>query len=124
ELLQGDVDSLQQTALRIFRIQERQQVRLFVRADRRRRFASCLVYWPRDTYRTELRERIEALLRDAMGGVESEFTTFFSESVLVRTHFVMRLGPGAPADWDVPGLESLVQRIAQRWEDQLAEALV
>jgi glutamate dehydrogenase len=124
ELLQGDVDSLQRTALRIFHIQERQQVRLFLRADGRRRFASCLVYWPRDTYRTELRERIETLLREALGAVESEFTTFFSESVLVRTHFVMRLAPDAPADWDVPGLESLVQRIARRWEDQLSDALV
>jgi glutamate dehydrogenase len=124
ELFQSDTETLFVTAMRIFHMQERRKVRLFVRTDRRRRFASCLLYWPRDVYRTELRLKIELLLADALGAVESEFTTVFSESVLVRTHFVMRLGPGSRGDWDVQELESLIGRIAQRWQDQLEAVLV
>ena len=124
ELFQSDTATLFATAMRIFHMQERRKVRLFVRTDRRRRFASCLLYWPRDAYRTELRVKIEQLLADALGAVESEFTTVFSESVLVLTHFVMRLGPHSRGDWDVQELESLVSRVAQCWKDQLGEVLL
>ncbi len=124
ELFQGDAATLYDTAMRIFLIQERRKIRLFIRSDRRNRFASCLLYWPRDVYRTELRQRIETLLMDALGAEESEFTTFFSESVLVRTYFVMRLGEHARADYDVEELEALIVRIAQQWQDQLGAALV
>jgi len=124
ELFQSDADTLLDTAMRIFLIQERRKIRLFIRMDRRRRFAFCLLYWPRDVYRTELREKIQSLLMDALGAGECEFTTSFSESVLVSTYFVMRLGPGARADFDVRELEELVKRVAQRWQDELQAALV
>jgi glutamate dehydrogenase len=123
ELFQSDIDTLYQTAIRVFHIQERRRIRLFIRPDRRHRFVSCLVYWPRDIYRTELRQKIERLLMEAVGAEESEFTTFFSESVLVRTHFVMRLGPGQEPDYDAAELEQLIVRVAQQWEDQLQDTL-
>ncbi len=124
ELFQSDVDTLYHTAMRIFHIQERRKIRLFIRPDRRYCFASCLVYWPREIYCTELRLRIENLLMDALGAEESEFTTFFSESLLVRTHFVMRLCPGQQPDFDQEELEDLIVRISQQWQDQLAAALL
>ena len=124
ELFQSDTATLYDTAMRIFLIQERRKIRLFIRTDRRNRFAFCLVYWPRDIYRTELRQKIESLLMDALGAEESEFTTFFSESVLVRTYFVMRLGEHARTDYDAEELEALIVRIAQQWQDQLGTALV
>jgi glutamate dehydrogenase len=124
ELFQMDVDALYDTAMRIFHIQERRKIRLFVRTDRRHRFASCLVYWPRDIYRTELRQKIESLLMDALGAEESEFTTFFSESVLVRTHFVMRLAGEPRPGVDEQELEQLIVRVSQQWQDQLEAALI
>ena len=123
ELFQSDTATLYDTAMRIFLIQERRKIRLFIRTDRRNRFASCLVYWPRDIYRTELRQKIESLLMDALGAEESEFTTFFSESVLVRTYFVMRLGANARTDYDAEELEALIVRISQQWQDQLGTTL-
>ncbi|MBP6381096.1 MAG: NAD-glutamate dehydrogenase, partial [Pseudomonadales bacterium] len=123
ELFQGDTATLYDTAMRIFLIQERRKTRLFIRTDRRNRFAFCLLYWPRDIYRTELRQKIESRLMDALGAEESEFTTFFSESVLVRTYFVMRLGDHARTDYDPGELETLVVRIAQQWQDELGTAL-
>jgi glutamate dehydrogenase len=124
ELLQSDADYLFHTAMRIFHLQERRKIRLFIRTDRRMRFASCLLYWPRDIYRTELRQKIESLLMDALGAEESEFNTFFSESVLVSTHFVMRLGENPQPAYDEQELEALIVRIAQQWQDQLQQALI
>ena len=124
ELFQSDEERLLQMALRIFHIQERRKVRLFVRIGPRRRFAFCLVYMPRDIYCTEVRQRVEALLMRELGAEASEFSTFFSESVLVSTYFVMRLGAEAPEAPDVEGLESLVVRACEQWLDRFRQALL
>ena len=52
----------------ILHLQDRQKLRLFVRSDAYARFASCLVYVPRDRYNTAFRERIQRLLEEALGG--------------------------------------------------------
>ncbi len=123
ELFQSDSERLFRTAMRIFHIQERRKIRLFVRLDPRERFASCLVYLPRDVYRTEIRQKIETVLMQALGAEESEFTTFFSESVLVSTYFVMRLAPTRPDEVDVDELEALIVQLCEQWDDQLRLAL-
>lgn len=124
ELFQSDEERLFRTAMRIFHIQERRKTRLFVRFDSRERFASCLVYMPRDVYCTEIQQKIEAMLMQALGAEASECTTFFSESVLVGTYFVMRLGSPRPAAADVDELESRVVRLCERWQDQLQQSLL
>ena len=43
-------------------MQERRQVRLFLRPDAYLRFTSCLVYLPRDRYSTDVRMAIERVL--------------------------------------------------------------
>ena len=124
ELFQSHIDQLYRTVMIVHYMQERRRIRLILRTGRRRRFTTVLVYWPRDVYRTELRHRIQNLLIDALDAEEAEFTTFFSESVLVRTHFVLRLRADARGDVDVDELESLVVRISERWEDQLQRTLL
>jgi glutamate dehydrogenase len=57
ELLQASSSELQQTALGVLNLQERQRVRLFIRRERYGRFYSCLVYMPRERFNTENRER-------------------------------------------------------------------
>lgn len=123
ELFQSDGERLFRTAMRIFHIQERRKTRLFVRVGPRGRFASCLVYLPRDIYCTDVRRRIEAALMQALGAEESDFTTFFSESVLVTTHFVMRLGQARPAMPDIGELEALIAGLCEQWHDRLRQAL-
>lgn len=123
ELFQSDLDSLLDTVTAINRIQERRQTRLFVRCDDLTGFANCLVYVPRDLYNTQLRERIQALLMNALGAIEAEFSTQFSESVLVRVHFVFRCDPSQWNPLMSRALEREVQQIAQGWMERLQERL-
>ena len=44
---------------RVLHLQERRQLRLFLRRDDYGRFMSCLVYLPRDRYTTHVRQRME-----------------------------------------------------------------
>lgn len=124
ELFQSSIADLYSTVNAINRIQERRQTRLFVRKDIHGKFVSCIVYVPRDRYTTELRESIEAILEEAFNAEESEFTTHFSESILVRVHFVLRVDPARPLKYDDTELEDLVVQATLAWTDRLRIRLV
>ncbi len=124
ELFQSSVDELFATTMAVNQIQERRQVRLFVRFDRHRKFVNCLVYIPRDIYNTVLRTKVEALLCDAFGVEESEFTTYFSESILARTHFVMRVDPSHKIDVDIHALQEEVVKVTMSWKDHVRKYLL
>ena len=124
ELLQMDVEQLYATALEILHLQDRARVRMFVRPDRFGRFVSCLLFVPREQYNTVLRERIQRLLEEALGGAESEFQALVSESRLARILITVRTPSGLPAGLDPARLERLVAEAAQSWSELLAAALV
>ena len=124
ELFYADADQIYQIAIGINRMQERRLVRLFARRDQHRDFVSCLVFMPRDLYRTELRRKIETLLCEAYGADEAEFTTFFSESVLTRTHFVLRVDRNRPREVDTADLEREIVELCMSWQDHLRTHLL
>ncbi|WP_369135822.1 NAD-glutamate dehydrogenase [Modestobacter sp. I12A-02662] len=128
ELLQVDVDELLPVALAVLHLRERRQTRLFLRRDPFGRFFSALVYLPRDRYTTEVRQAMQQLLLERLGGTHVEFTVRSSESLLTRLHFVVRVpvsrrdGPSLP-DVDVPALESALAAATRSWTDDLSDAL-
>tara|TARA_R100000005_G_scaffold5644_1_gene2769 strand:- start:9859 stop:14703 length:4845 start_codon:yes stop_codon:yes gene_type:complete len=124
ELFQSSVDELRSTVLSVNRIQERRQTRLFVRRDVHGKFFSCLVYMPRDRYSTQQRCVMQDILCRALGAEESEFTTYFSESVLVRCHFVLRVDPAVRRAWDVNEIEEQIVQATLAWEDRLRLRLI
>ena len=123
ELFQIGVEDLHSIAMGILRLGERQRTRLFLHRDAYGRFASCLVYVPRENYNTEVRARMQALLVEALGGESSEFRVQFSDSPLARVLFVVRMQPGAAHPVEVRELEQRLVAVARRWEDELLEAL-
>lgn len=127
ELFQSTADDLFNTATGILRLQERQRTRLFVRRDPFGRFFSCLLYVPREKYNTELRQRMQNILLEALQGYAVEFTPHLSESVLARIHMVVRTNPSQALqaeNVDVRALEARLIQAARRWTDDLQEALV
>ncbi len=124
ELFQSSITRLFETASAINRIQERRQTRLFVRRDTHGKFFSCLVYMPRDRYTTYQRRRIQSILTEAFGAEESEFTTQFSESILVRVHFVLKVDPAQEQRCDVNEIEEQIVQATLAWEDRLRGRLV
>jgi glutamate dehydrogenase len=119
ELFQSSIQQLHDTATAINQIQERRQTRLFVRGDVHGKFVSCMVYIPRDRYNTEQREKIESILTQAFKAQESEFNTDFSESILVRCHFVLRVDPAVPLQYDTSDIEGQIVQATLAWEDRL-----
>jgi len=124
ELFQSSVMELYETVNTVNRIQERRQTRLFVRKDIHGKFVNCIVYIPRDRYTTEQRQKIENILTAAFHAEESEFTTHFSESILVRCHFVLRVDPATAVDFEVSEIEDQIVQATLAWEDRLHIRLV
>ncbi|EAR22835.1 NAD-glutamate dehydrogenase [Nitrococcus mobilis] len=123
ELFQASIDELYDIALGILHLQERQRVRLFVRYDAYQRFVSCLVFAPRERYNTEIRQRMEAILQEAFGGSQSEFSVQISESILARIHFIVRLKESGRPAYDHAALEQALADTMRSWPGRLAEAL-
>ena len=124
ELFQIGSDDLAATALSVMHLQERRQLRLFLRRDAYGRFMSCMVYLPRDRYTTQVRHAMEAILLEAFDGVSIDYTALVSESVLARLHFVVRVDPdrGLP-DVDPAQVEAELVRATRSWDDDFADAL-
>ncbi len=124
ELFQTDTEELLQIAMGIVQLGERQRLRLFVRRDRFERFVSCLIYAPRENYTTELRQRWQALLQQALGSHASEFNVSLSESMLARIHITLRTRPGQIPPIDNRELEARLLAASRRWVDALKQALI
>jgi glutamate dehydrogenase len=124
ELFHTDVDQLATTAIGILNIQERRRTQIFIRKDKLDKFLSCIVYIPRDLYNTELRQKIQNILITAFKPKDTEFTTYFSESILSRTLFYLKLDPNNLPEYDLSRIEKDIQNVARSWQDDLIGALV
>ena len=96
ELFQMSTAELIPIVRGIVNLYERRRVRLFVRRDSYGRFYSCLVYVPRDRYNTEVRERIERIVKQRFGGTDVESQVQISDSALARLHLLVRTPQGMP----------------------------
>ena len=124
DLFQTPVDELFNTALAIVQIQERNKIRVFVRRDPYGRFCYCLAYVPRDVYSTETRVKIQQVLMDRLQGIDCEFWTFFSESVLARVQFILKVDPKKRVQIDPVRLEKEVIQACRSWKDDYTSLMV
>jgi glutamate dehydrogenase len=124
ELFHTDINQLASTAIGILNIQERRRTQIFIRKDKLNKFLSCIVYIPRDLYNTELRLKIQTILTNAFTPKDIEFTTHFSESILSRTLFYLKLDPKNLPEYDLARIEKDIQTVARSWQDDLMGALV
>ncbi|WP_405118460.1 NAD-glutamate dehydrogenase [Pseudomonas leptonychotis] len=124
DLFQTPVDELFSTALAIVQIQERNKIRVFVRRDPYGRFCYCLAYVPRDVYSTETRMKIQQVLMDRLQGIDCEFWTFFSESVLARVQFILKVDPKNRVQIDPVRLEKEVIQACRSWKDDFTSLMV
>ncbi len=124
ELFQIDADTLFETTLAILRLGDRRKIRVFVRKDLYGRFYSCLVFMPRENFNTDVRLKIQEILKRHLNGTSTEFTVNLSEAVLARIHMLVRTNPRDAANYDVHAIEADIAQATRRWEDDLKNALV
>ncbi|MBK8445956.1 MAG: NAD-glutamate dehydrogenase [Micropruina sp.] len=124
ELFQASVDELFPVVSQEAQFKDRRLVRVFVRRDAYGRFASVLVYLPRDRYTTAVREAIQQILLDEFGGESLEHQARVSEGVLARLFFVVkRPDDAAPAaEVDVAALQRRIEQVTRSWDDDFDEA--
>ena len=125
ELFAASPDQLLDTAMKVVQLQERRRVRLFTRRDVHRRVWTATVYLPRDRYNTDVRRRVEAALREGLGGERTEFSVSLTESSLARLYLVIHLADDAPfTEPDLAQVERNVANAVRSWDDALRDALV
>ena len=124
DLFQATVDELYKISSGILYLQERRQIRLFVREDAYGRFVSCLVYVPRENFNADLVREMQEILREAFSGIEISLSTHFSSSILVRIHYVVRVDPKKLLNYDVKEIEKKLIAVGQSWRDNFREAVL
>ena len=123
ELFQTSEDTLLSMALGVLHLIDRPRVRLFARMDPFDRFASVLVYIPRERFDTEVCERAGAILADAYDGKVLEYYPEISDAPLARAQFIIEVTPGDHPEPDLAWVESRIADTALTWEDRF-EAVV
>ena len=123
ELFAIDPDTLLRFALLILQLEERPRLRVLSRRDRFDRFASVLVYVPRDRFDSAIRVEIADFLAGAYRGRAAGYTLFFPEGSLVRVHYIVARGEEPLGNPTRAELEGAVGDIVRTWSDALADAL-
>jgi glutamate dehydrogenase len=123
ELFQASVTELIRIVRAVVNLYERRTVRLLVRDDAFGRFRSCMVYVPRDRYTTDVRQRIERIVREGIGGAQFESQVRISESGHARLQMLVHIDPAQARHPDLERLEQAIAEATRTWGDRLAEAL-
>ncbi len=123
EMFQISSEELLRVITDVAQINERAQVRLFMRSDPYDKFVNCLVYVPRDLFSTQVREKIQELIASEIDAEECEFNTYFSESILARAHLVFKIKPNTTVSYDVKKLEQKTIDITRGWDENFLTAL-
>ena len=124
DLFQMSPEVLRDTAMGIVQMQERARIRVFLRRGNYSRFYYCLAFVPRDLYSTDIRLKIQAVLMDRLQASECEFWTYFSESILTRTQFILRVEPSAhQQEIDHQQIERDVIQACRDWHDDFRDRL-
>ncbi len=124
ELFQCSEEELYRLATGVLGLQERVRSRLFLRRDRYGRFYSVLVYIPRDRFSTEVRRRVEAMLRRVLHADHVDANVAIGESPLAQVHLIVRPRSGERVEVDQAVLERELAVIVRNWQDDLRDALV
>ncbi len=103
-------------------VEESRGTQLFVRPGRYGRFWTCMLLLPRDRYRTVVRERVQNLLLERLGGESVEFQASVTESPLARLIFLVKQREDWTARIDTVALEIEVASATRGWVDDFNDA--
>lgn len=124
ELFQSDREQLYRTALGVLALRERSTLGVFTRRDRYRRFVSVLVYLPQDQYGIRVRDRMAAVLKQTLQGLDWDCRVTFLLRNQALLHFTVQTEPGAYQIIDESALQAQLQAISMGWQRRLHSELV
>lgn len=119
ELFQISNSMLADYAKEIETLDHSPRVKVLKRVDEFDRFASLLVFLPREQFSTEIRKNIAAFLSEKLDGRMSAFYPYFTEAPYVRIHFIIGRDKGKTPSVSNKELEEGIAEISRRWEDRM-----
>lgn len=124
ELFQIDQQLLTEFALTIMQLHEHPRLRVLVRIDKFDRFASIIVFVPRDCFSTDTSKKIGDYLARSYDGRVSAVHPAFLTGVLVRVHYIIgRSDEGRAPLIQTHQLETDIIELIRGWKDKLLAAL-
>ncbi len=120
ELFQADIQHLSSNFERVLRSDERQSSQVDIRLDVLEQFYSVMVYAPKDVFKTSLRNQIQTELLTECKGRLMHYSPYFTESTLVRLHFVIEAKSKVE---DELKLKRKVESLCTSWERKLTSSL-
>ncbi|HUX72768.1 MAG TPA: NAD-glutamate dehydrogenase [Steroidobacteraceae bacterium] len=124
ELFQATVAELIRIVAGILGLQERPRVHLLLRRDPFRRFYSCFIFVPREKYNTQVRQRIESVVREACGAFHLESQVQVAQSNSARIHIVARTEPSGLRRIHADALQRRIEAAVRSWSDAFKSALL
>jgi len=122
DLFQISHEALLEGAMQALHLQDRPRVDLFVRLDPFDRFASIMVYLPRERFDYDLVQDAGEILAQAFKGRVSAVYPSFGDAPLARIHFIIGFTPGKHPAPDTDTLRRKLCVLAQSYDDLVAEA--
>jgi glutamate dehydrogenase len=123
DLFAASTDDLRRAVMGLLALQERQQVRLFVRRDLYLRSVSVIVALPRDRFNAGLRKDLQDLLVERFGASSIEYHLELGEADPAQIHFTVWIESGTVPEVDYHELESEVIALTRSWRDRVVDRL-
>jgi len=122
ELFATPTEGIRMSLVGLVRLQEREQVKVFVRPDLLRRSVSVLVVVPRDRFNGERRMEIQEIVRQEYGGASVDYRLSLGETGTARMHFTVWVDERVP---EVPlaQLENRVVAVTRTWDEIMVERM-
>lgn len=123
EIFQISAKQLFRNTIGVIELIKRPRVGLFVRPDRFGRFASLLIFVPKEKFDTSLRYKIQDIIEDELDVKVTEFYTQIGDSPLSRLLLIARPKDGELCKPDIKRLQRRIAEAANLWSDVLMGVL-
>ncbi len=124
DLFAADTEDLRRELRELLDLEERHQVRLFVRRDLLERSVSILVALPRDRFNAELRRRLQDLFMERFRGTAVEYHLSLGESDPAQIHFTVWVEWGNVPEIDLSSLEAEVVSLMRSWSERVVDTIL
>ncbi len=124
ELFSTPTEDIRRSMVGLVELQEREQVRLFVRRDLLQRSVSLLVVMPRDRFDANVRRQLQDLFLERLNGTSIDYRLALGETDTARLHFTVWVSDSEAVGVGHGELEAEVLAITRTWEERISELMM
>jgi len=124
ELFSAPTEDIRHSVMGLLALEERQQVKLFIRRDLLERSVSVLVALPRDRFNANLRKQLQELFKRRFHGSSVDYHLALGESDPAQIHFTVWVDTGQIPDVAYEDILSEVESLTRSWSERVREVLL